>query len=419
MKLRNAGICLGLIATLAISSSTAHAGGLYLREFGQPSQGTAGAGANALAEDASVAFNNPSSVFHLDSDSKTMITGIVLDSSAEFDPNDQTTVTGGDGGDGGDTLFGGAAFHARKLNEDLGLTFALTSISGSALDYDNDFVGRYTGHEVELMTVTFTPSIAYKATDSLAFSLGVPLTYGQLDLEAAIPPLMGPSVPARDGRAKISDGDDFAPTVAASATWQATPDLRFGLGYIYETELEFDSDLEVTLPGAGGGTTIGNVASDVELVIPQSIAASFIYEFCGNWALLGRFGWEDWSSLDSVPVTTSATGAAVPLNWEDVYSGSLGFRYQPNADWTLYTGVGYDSDPTGPEDRIAILPADEQIRIAGGFTYAISDTQRFGMALTYIDLGNAPIDNTTGGGRVSGDYETNRLVILGLNYGWG
>lgn len=35
------------------------AGGLYINEFGTPSMGTAGAGTNAVAIDASTAFHNP------------------------------------------------------------------------------------------------------------------------------------------------------------------------------------------------------------------------------------------------------------------------------------------------------------------------------------------------------------------------
>ena len=35
------------------------AGGLYLNEFGTPSMGVAGAGANAVASDASTSFHNP------------------------------------------------------------------------------------------------------------------------------------------------------------------------------------------------------------------------------------------------------------------------------------------------------------------------------------------------------------------------
>ncbi len=127
---------------------------------------------------------------------------MVVDSKVEFDWDSSTTIPGNDGGDAGGTLLGASVFHPRRLSEDWGLTFSLNSFSGRALDYSDGFVGRYQGDEVELLTVALTPSIAYKVNDELSISLGVPLLYGQLDLEAAIPPLLGAATPNRDGRAK-------------------------------------------------------------------------------------------------------------------------------------------------------------------------------------------------------------------------
>ena len=143
-----------------IMLSTASAGGLYLREYGQPSQGTAGSGANVLAQDASTAYENPAGVFNLEGDSEWMVTGIVLYSSTKFSKDSNNDVEGNNGGDGGGLLAGGALFHARKLDDKWGLTFALNSVAGSALDYDDGFVGRYTGDEVELLTVSLLSNVA-------------------------------------------------------------------------------------------------------------------------------------------------------------------------------------------------------------------------------------------------------------------
>ena len=97
---------------------------------------------------------------------------------------------------------------------------------------------------------------------------------------------------------------------------------------------------------------------------------------------------------------------------------SLGFRYIADGKWTYYGGVGYDSDPGQVETRIAILPADRQIRVAGGFTYDLSDTSQIGTTLTYVDLGKAKTKVQTPGGLYSGEFDTNELYILGVNYSW-
>ena len=203
-----------------------------------------------LAQDASTAFQNPAGVFNLKGDSEWMVTGIVLDSSVKFKANSDNTVVGNNGGDAGDTLFGGALFHTRKLNDDWGLTFSLNSVAGSVLEYDEEYVGRYTGYETELITITFSPSVAYKVNDELSVAAGINVLYGELELDQAIPALVGPVVPGRDGLAKVEDGDDIDWAPRASLLWQATEDWRFALAYSGEVELDFNGDLELTLPGA-------------------------------------------------------------------------------------------------------------------------------------------------------------------------
>jgi long-chain fatty acid transport protein len=397
-------------------SSLADAGGLYVREFGQPNQAASGAGGNVLAEDASTAFQNPSGLFNLEKDSNWMVTGVVVDSKVEFETTKATTVPGDDGGDAGDTLGGGALFHTRRLSDRWGVALSLNSISGSAVDYGDTFAGRYLGYETELLTVTFSPSLAYKVNDALSVSVGVPMIYGELDLTAAIPPLLGPATASRDGKAEIENGDDFEVALTVSALWQINDQFRLGAGWIDESKLKFGGDLNVTLPGADGGTTISNIATDVEILLPQVLAMSGAWFVNDQVTLSSRLAWEQWSELDSVPISTSEAGSAIPLDWDDIWSIAIGLRYATRGAFTWYTGFGYDTDPTQPEDRIPVLPADEQWRVSGGFTYALKNDRKVGVSLTYLDLGDARIDKTTDVGRFAGDYDNNRVIFLGLNY---
>ena len=57
-------ISLGISVFLLAAS--AHAGGLYLSSYGSPDMGTASAGAQALANDASTAFLNPAGMTRLE-----------------------------------------------------------------------------------------------------------------------------------------------------------------------------------------------------------------------------------------------------------------------------------------------------------------------------------------------------------------
>ena len=69
------------------------------------------------------------------------------------------------------------------------------------------------------------------------------------------------------------------------------------------------------------------------------------------------------------------------------------------------------------------MPIDSQWRYSFGATYERDNGHKIGGVLTYADYGSASINNggTRPGGlpwTVRGRYDTNRLIFLGLNYGW-
>ena len=92
---------LGLVA-LAIVQSPAAAGGLYVNEFASPSMGVAGAGAEAVADDASTSFalHNPAGMTRLEGNQVSAGAGLFI-GKTEFDADATTPFGGGNGGDGG------------------------------------------------------------------------------------------------------------------------------------------------------------------------------------------------------------------------------------------------------------------------------------------------------------------------------
>jgi len=423
------------VAVLAASVSMAflaRAGGLYVGEFGQPNQGASRAGAHALAEDASTAAQNPAGVMFLDG-SKTMVTGIVVNSEIELDQNSQISSTppavaradgsrpASNGGDAGGTSFGAASFHADQINDRWGWGIALTSVSAAVLDHKDkkDFAGRYWATKVELITISLMPSLSYKLADNFSVGLGVPVMFAQLDMDVVIP---GVAAGAPEGRAEIEDGDDIVAGVNFSALWQPTDSMNLGLQYVSELDLQFDSDLSITTPP---GVPLDSVASSVEFTYPQTLRASMTQDLSPRLTLLASLAWEEWSAFEDIAINTSAGGDSLRRNWDDTWHYSLGLRWKPEAKWTYYTGVAYDTDPTQASDRTTDQPIDEQWRFSGGATYERDNGHRVGAVFTYADYGDAKIAN--GGTRpgpgaepwtVDGKYSSNRIIFFGLNYGW-
>jgi long-chain fatty acid transport protein len=407
-----------LFALTAGVNTTVFAGGLYITEFGQPSMGTSGAGFSILAEDASTGIGNPAGIFQLENDSEWMVTGLYVVPSTKFRAESGTTIPGNDGGDAGVSAVGASMFHARKLSDKWALGVGLNSISAAAMDYEAGFVGRHWLDEIELLTVTATANIAYKVNDTFAVAIGIPMMFGTLDMDVAIPPLIGPVTPDRDGLARVSDGTDFSATLSGAMYWELSSRTRMSLTYLAENELKFGSDVNITLPGIGSGVTVDDISADVEIPFAQALVLSAAHDISDQTTLLATVGWEGWSTLDEVLISTSMGGVPLTYDWDDTYKLALGMRHRSNGPWTYYTGVAYDSDPTNADKRSADLPIDRQWRLSLGASYQLESGKTVNGSLTWVDMGDARIENSNGGGMVVGEYSTNRILFAGFSVNW-
>ena len=270
-------LILGLL--LASFTEPALAGGLYLNEFATPSMGVASAGAEAVAMDASTALHNPAGMTRLKG-KELMLGGGLGFAKVEFDPAPNTPVPGNDGGDAGGPvpLISGSYVH--PLSEDWRL-----GLAGAALEYDDNWTGRFLVQNVSLLSVIISPTIAYRVNDWLSVGGGVNLWYAALDMEVAAPP------PAGTGKVEI-DGDDVEANFSLSALFEVSERTRLGVIYFSETEFNFSGDATIQPPGISAGI-------DTRVPLAQFIRGGIYHEINDTWALLGTIAWEDWSTFDN------------------------------------------------------------------------------------------------------------------------
>ena len=274
------------------------------------------------------------------------------------------------------------------------------SVSGASLDPKDSWSGRYSLEEIELLTVTANPSVAYRVNDWLSFGAGAMVMYADLDYELAAPP-------GGVGQVKV-DGDDWEFGYNFGTLVEFGPGTRVGATYVSKVEPDFSGDLEIDPRGAADFST----GSEVKLTFPQLVRVGAYHELNERWALLGTVGWEDWSDFDNLLVSTQAGSANIPTEWRDTYHFSGGIHYHPTEDWLLQAGITYDTSPVSDANRTAFLPIDRQIRYAVGAQYRLSESMKIGGALEYIDLGKAKINDPT---ILTGEYEDNYAIAFALN----
>jgi len=388
----------------AFIAAPAWAGGLYINEFATPSLGTAGAGAQAWADNASTAFFNPAGMTRLDG-KELMIGAGLLYADVKFDPAPDTPVAGGDGGSAGGFAPLLNAFYVHSLSDDLKFGVDLISISAAVLEYDDNWSGRYQNQNLNIFTITLHPSLAYRVNDWFSIGGGVGFVYGAMEMELAVPK-PGPG----DGKATI-DGDDLEYSFNLSAMFELSDRTRLGVVYWSEVDFNFAGDAEIQPLGL-------QVGVDTSLPLVQWARTAIYHELNDRFALLGTVGWEDWSELENVNLSTAGGSAALPKNWKDTYHFAGGIHYRLSKPWLLQFGIAYDTSPVDTEDRTADMPIDRQIRYTIGAQYEKSQTLTIGGAFEYADLGDGKINNSSPLNGLKGSYKNNDLFAFVINFNW-
>ena len=401
------------IAAALASTGTANAGGLWLNEYGDFSGGRASAGGSAGVDDASTILHNPASGTRLKGNQLFGGAGAYLP-QVKFDPEYTSGRLGtGNGGDAGEVAPAGASAYIHDFGSDkwsAGISFG--GLAGAGLDYDNDWIGRYQATKVDLLLAAIAPTLAYKLTDRLSVGAALQYWYSNLNIHLNVPRI---DQNREDVRASVN-GDDTGFSVKLGTMYELTDRTRFGLMYQGKIDPSYDGDLKLVAPGGAliPSGTEKSVSSNAELNFAEYVRFAMHHDLDEQWSVNLTLGWDNWSELGDVPLSTDNRDAAVPTRWHDTYHYAWGAEYRLDQRWAFTSGVAYDTNPVDAKDRNAQLPVDRQVRYAFGTQYTISDSLKVGGYINYADLGSAKIESA----RWGGEYRDNGALQLAANLNW-
>ncbi len=404
----------GLLVPLIILSEASSAGGLWLNEFGTPVMGRAGAGRAAGVDDASAVLHNPASITRLEN-RQSMGSGGLIYNRTDFNVK-QGSIVNGDkaGSDAGGLLPTASGYYVEpNFSDKWSWGLSAGALAGTGLDYSDDWVGRYQAQRVELLTLAFAGTLAYEVNDKLSIGISPQIVYGALEVDIAVPDLIANQP---DSSAEI-DGDDVILGYMLGVMYEFNDSTRLGITYQSEWDFEFDGDLN-----RAAGATPAEVSIETELPLAQHVRIGLSHRLNDTVGLHATIGWDDWSTLDNVNLSTDNLGASIPANWDDTYHYAVGVDYRVSPQWVLSTGIAYDTNPVSTDDRNAQLPVDRQVRYAFGAQYNQEKPFSMGGQLVYADLGKAGINGQDGPGGpllgFEGDFSTNEAFFLSFNAKW-
>jgi len=401
-----------------ISTDPAYAGALYIYETGNPTDtGYAGAGLAGRANDAMTVFTNPAGMTRFQE--STYLAGITpLYLHAPFNPDENTTVSGSDG-DTNEFFASGSFAYIRPVWDGLRLGVSIQNFFGLALNWGDNWVGRYEATKVALIAPQLQPTAAYKVNNWLSIGAGAGLTLGYLEDEIRVENL-DPDL--GDGKLKYDD-TDFAVQGNFGIMIEPSDRTRIGLRYLTETELDFKSDIYFS----GVGPAIAELTKSVKgldlgMKMPQSVMAGVFHQVNDQWAVLGSVGWDDWSRFSRIHVRVDGTGVnrVVDAGFDDTWHFGVGTQYQYNPKLMLTAGFSYDSSMSTGSTRPIMLPLGDMYRYGLGFRYQKNDDLLLGGGLSFLWEGDLNVKPGGGGaeGQVSGQYDNVYITFLSLYVQW-
>jgi long-chain fatty acid transport protein len=387
-----------LLAILSLSiAGSANAGALYLNEFADRTMGTAGAGAQAWADDASTSWHNPAGLMRLKGHQLTGGFGLLF-SDIKFDPDANTPVPGNDGGQQGGVAPIAGLFYSHDLHDRVRLGADFNALSGAVLDPDNDWAGRFQNQKLELLIMELGLNVAVRVTDWLSVGAGPRFQYSSMDYITATPPGV---------RVNFDELNDFVVTWKAGVLIEFSERTRFGVNVLGESEPDLSGDVKFR-------PTPISASINTELTLPLQVRGGLYHEFNDQWAGLVSVGWEQWSSFDDQFVSIGSGSGAISRNLDDTWYVSVGAHYRPTDRWLLTAGFAYDTDPSRSEDRTAEMALDRQFRGSLGAFYDYTENLEIGAAFVYANYGDARIESST----LRGEFERNNLFFLNLVFNW-
>ena len=417
MSMMKKGAVALVLSTMTVAVSTAYAAGFQLTEQSALGMGRSYAGAGIVGDDASAAFYNPAGMTLLDG-TRFQAGASWIAVNAEYD-----SIAGNDenGRLKGQAIPAGYLTH--QINDRLWAGLSMTVPFGMGTEYSKDWDGADRGYESMILSIDMNPSLAFKVNDALSIGAGVSLQYAKAKL-GMMP--MGNQVPVT---ADLT-ADSFAWGYNLGVMYQPTETVRLGLSYRSAIQHDADGDVDVNMnPLIAGamGLPVSQLSLDAEASIktPDTVMATATWQATNDLRLSGLIRWSKWSNFDVLTVKTNSSlpqfqKVSLDNKWEDTWLFTVGADYRLNDQWTVRGGIAYDKDPIADQTkRIGVIPDTDRLWLTAGASYKVNNNFQVDFAGGFVhgigdsDLYSAPAP-VTGAQHKVGEYKNLDCYLLGV-----
>lgn len=443
-----------LVASL-IFPSAASASGFALIETNARGQGNAYAGAAAHTPDASTIFFNPAGMSDLEGD-LISIAGHLIIPHAQFNDDGSTASEQfanspfsdlmGDEDDGGRPALVPNLYWVKTISEDTKFGIGVNSLFGLAVEYDDDWIGRYHGVSSDLMTLNINPSMSYRVNENFSIGGGLNFLIGSVILTSAVDfgaiclaqfnattcQDLGALPQQADGFADLEadNFDDIATGFNLGMKYKINKNSTIGIAYRSGIELSVTGEADFTVPQSAAFVYAGNLFVDTDLEAEVDLPGSFSISYAhvvDQITYLADITWTGWSSFEELRVVydnADQPDSVTTEDWDDTMRYSFGIDYQYTDDLIYRVGVAYDETPVpNSERRTPRLPGSNRTWVSFGLSKELDEGMSVDIGYSHLFVDEAEIENEfessvpTLGATLIGDYDAS-INIFSAQLNW-
>ena len=307
-------------------------------------------------------------------------------------------------------------YAAYKPIKDLSIGLAVNTPYGLSMAWPDNWKGRYLIQNVSFKAITFQPTVSYKIKDIIGIGAGLVISYGNVDLNKAIP--ISDSTGA-DGTTNIK-GSTTKFGFNAGVLIHPVKGLNIGLDYRSRIDMSVSgADVTFKVPSSVA-KNFPNTKADVTLPLAANFDFGVSYEF--NEKLMIGLGanyvfWEAYDSLvfDFEAKVNGVTHNAAPKLYQNRLILRLGGQYKINDTWVIRAGGYYDPSPVPKDYLDPMLPSSNEIGLTCGLSVYPIKGLSIDAAFEYL-MGSKRTD-TYAPENFSGTYLTTFYIPgIGLTY---
>ncbi|MDX2505441.1 MAG: outer membrane protein transport protein, partial [Gammaproteobacteria bacterium] len=156
---------------------------------------------------------------------------------------------------------------------------------------------------------------------------------------------------------------------------------------------------------------------DIDWTNPQWLEVGLKYRYTNKDTLYFSAGWQDWSEFSKNQLAFSGgqlnPAVAMDRNFRDTWHAGFAYAHHMNESNVYSIAFAYDSSPVKDGDRTFDLPVEEIYKLSGSYSWKGKKKFDFTVGATLYLIGDAAIDQTSQGVRVTGEFDNNTILFLG------